>query len=118
MSCIPSVLDVALEWSYNDSDISNSPKFQFTPTFLSHDLTIIHATDTDSGTYVCAFRLRNEVIDQESIMLTVAPSERNYECVQLMIYIRILLWVYPFNMFLLFTSLFARLFWWFFVAYK
>ena len=84
----------------------------------TNNLTIIHADDTDSGTCVCAFKLRNEVIDQESIILTVAPSERNYECVQLMIYIRILLWMYPFNMFLLFTSLFARLFWWFFVAYK
>ena len=36
MSCIPSVSYVALEWPYNDSDISNSPKCQFTPTFLSH----------------------------------------------------------------------------------
>ena len=77
MSCIPSVSDVALEWSYNGSDISSSPRFQFTPTFLSHDLTIIHADNSDSGTYLCAFKIRNEVIDQKSIMLTVAPSKCN-----------------------------------------
>ena len=78
MSCIPSVLEVALEWSYDGSDISSSPKFQFTPTFLNHDLTIIRADDSDGGTYVCAFKLRNEVIAEESIMLTVVPSECNY----------------------------------------
>ena len=77
MSCIPSVSDVALEWSYNGSDISSSPRFQFIPTFLSHDLTIIHADDSDSGTYLCAFKLRNEVVDQKSIMLIVVPSKYN-----------------------------------------
>ena len=79
MSCIPSVLEVALEWSYGGEDISSSPQFQFSPPFLSHDLTIIRADDTDSGDYVCAFRLReNEVIAQASIALTVVPSEYNY----------------------------------------
>ena len=79
MSCIPSVLEVALEWSYDGEDISSSPQFQFAPPFLSHDLTIIRADDTDSGDYVCAFRLReNEVIAQASIALTVVPSEYNY----------------------------------------
>ena len=79
MSCIPSVLEVALEWSYDGEDISISPQFQFTPSFLSHDLTIIRADDTDSGDYVCSYRLReNKVIAQASISLTVVPSEYNY----------------------------------------
>ena len=75
MSCIPSVLEVALEWLYNGRDISSSSQFQFTPPFLSHDLTIIYADDIDSGEYVCAFKLRDEVIAQASIALTVVPSE-------------------------------------------
>ena len=75
MSCIPSVLEVALEWSYDDEDISSSSQFQFAPPFLNHDLTIIHADDIDSGDYVCAFKLRDEVIAQASIALTVVPSE-------------------------------------------
>ena len=78
LSCRPSQSDIALQWSYNDSDISSSSYYQFTPPFLNHDLTIIHAEDIDSGNYICAFKLSNEVIDQQSITLTVVPSEYDY----------------------------------------
>ena len=75
LSCRPSQSDVALQWSYNDSDISSSPHYQFTPPFLNHDLTIFASSISDSGNYICAFKLGNKVIDQQSITLTVVPSE-------------------------------------------
>ena len=78
--CTPSKLDIALEWSYNGRGINSSPQLRFNPPFLNHDLTITHANDSDSGNYVCAFKLRNEVIDQKSIALTVVPSECIYVC--------------------------------------
>ena len=73
--CRPSELDVALQWFYNGSVISNSPHFQFAPLLLNHYLTIFHANGTNSGNYVCAFTLKDKIIDQKSIVLTVAPSE-------------------------------------------
>ena len=91
LSCIPSPSDITLQWSYNGSDISSLPHYQFTPPSLNHDLTITHANVTDSGNYTCAFILRNEVIDEQTIILTVVPSE--YDCSVL----------YQFCLFLLFT---------------
>lgn len=67
--------DIALQWSYNGSDISSSSHYQFSPPFLNHDLTITRANDADSGIYTCAFILENEVIDEQSITLRVVPSE-------------------------------------------
>ena len=75
LSCRPSQSDIALQWSYNGSDISSSSHYQFSPPFLNHDLTITHANDADSGIYTCAFILENEVIDEQSIILRVVPSE-------------------------------------------
>ena len=75
MSCRPSKLDIALQWSYNGNNIDSSLHYQFTPPFLNHDLKISHANDTDSGDYVCAIKLKDEVIDQRTIVLTVVPSE-------------------------------------------
>ena len=74
LSCRPSESDIALQWSYNGSDITNSPCYKFS-SILNHDLIITHANDTDSGNYVCAFKLRNRVIDQQSIVLTVVASK-------------------------------------------
>ena len=71
LSCRPSQLDIVLEWSYNGSDINNSSHYQFNPPFLNHDLTISHANDTDSGNYVCVFKLKNI---RQMISLTVVPS--------------------------------------------
>ena len=78
LSCRPSQSDIALQWSYNGSDINSSPQNQFTPPFLNHNLTITHANDTDSGNYTCAIKLKKEIVDQESINLTVVPSEYGY----------------------------------------
>ena len=78
LSCRPSQSDIALQWSYNGSDISSSPHYQFTPPFLNHNLTIFAASVTDSGNYTCAFKLGNKVIDRQSITLTVVPSECDY----------------------------------------
>jgi len=75
LSCRPSISDIALQWSYNGIDISNSQHYQFTPLFLNHELMISHANDTDSGNYVCAFILKNRVIAQQNIILTVVPCE-------------------------------------------
>ena len=72
MSCRPSQSDIALQWSYNGSDISSSSHYHFTPPFVNHNLTITRANDTDSGNYTCAFKLGN---NQQSINLTVVPSE-------------------------------------------
>ena len=77
LSCIPSESDIALQWSYDGNDINSSPVYHFTPPFLNHDLTISNANDTDSGSYVCAFKLKNRVIVQETISLTVVPSEHD-----------------------------------------
>ena len=111
LSCSPSQSDIALQWSYNGSYISSSPHYQFTPRFLNHNLTIIHAEDTDNGNYTCAFKLSNEVIDQTSITLTVVPSEYDY----IIIFANMsLLIICCF----LFTSLLGKLFWWFIMAYK
>ena len=73
ISCVPSEADVALHWSFNGTDIKHSSKYQFTPPFLNHNMTISHANDTDSGTYGCAFRSQGEV--KQSISLIVVPSE-------------------------------------------
>ena len=78
LSCVPSQSDIALQWSYNDSEVGSSPNYHFAPPFLNHDLTINNANDTDSGNYICAFKLRSEVIDQKTINLTVVPSEFVY----------------------------------------
>ena len=74
LSCRPSQSDIALQWSYNGSEISNSPQYQFTPPFLNHNLTITHANDTDNGNYTCAFELQSGTVDQQSIILTVLSS--------------------------------------------
>ena len=111
LSCRPSQSDIALQWSYNGSDIGSLPQYQFTPATYNHDLTIINANVTDSGKYTCAVVLGNEVIDQQSITLTVVPSEYDY----IIIFANMsLLIICCF----LFTSLFAKLFWWFIMAYK
>ena len=82
LSCSPSKLAIALQWSYNDNDISLSINHQFAPPFLNHNLTITNANDTDSGNYVCAFKLKGRVVAQQTINLTVVPSECdcNYVC--------------------------------------
>ena len=105
LSCTPSQSDISLQWSYNGSNISSSSHYQFSSYY--HNLTIIQANVTDSGNYICAFRLNNRATDQ-SINLTVVPSKYPYSC------------SYNFIncLFLLSTSLFAKLFWWFTVAYK
>ena len=77
LSCIPSQSDVALQWSYNGSDISSSSYYKFNPPSLNHDLTIPHASDTDSGYYTCTFKSRNKVLE-DTIRLTVVPSKRKY----------------------------------------
>ena len=74
LSCRPSQSDITLQWSYNGSDISSSPHYQFTHPF-HHNLTIIQVNVTDSGNYVCAFRPNNRTIDQKYINLTVVPSK-------------------------------------------
>jgi len=75
LSCRPSISDIVLQWSYNGIDISNSQHYQFTPPFLNHELMISHPNDTDSGNYVCAFKLKNRVFAWQKIILTVVPSE-------------------------------------------
>ena len=75
LSCVPSQPDVALQWSYNNGEVGSSPNHQFAPPFLNHDLTITNANDTDSGSYACAFKLRNRIIDQKTITLVIVPSE-------------------------------------------
>ena len=74
LSCRPSESDIVLQWSYNGSDISSSPQYQFNPPLLNHDLTITHANDTDSGNYTCAYELQSGTVDQQSIILTVLSS--------------------------------------------
>ena len=78
LSCTPPVSDIALQWSYNDNDISNSPNYQFTPPFLNHNLIITNANDTDSGNYMCAFKSKSKVVAQRNINLTVVPSKFDY----------------------------------------
>ena len=75
LSCRPTESDIALQWSYNGSDISSSPQYQFNPPLLNHDLTIFNASGTDSGSYVCAIKLLNI---QETIVLTVVASKCDY----------------------------------------
>ena len=74
LSCRPSPSDIALQWSYNGSDIISSSHYKFTPS-LNHSLTITNADHTDSGNYVCAFRFKNRTVNQTTIFLTVVPSE-------------------------------------------
>ena len=75
LSCRPSQSYIALQWSYNGSDISSSLQYQFNPPLLNHDLTIFNANVTDSGSYVCAIKLLNI---QETIVLTVVASKCDY----------------------------------------
>ena len=75
LSCRPSQSDIALQWSYNGSDISSSSHYQFTPPFLNHDLTVTNADHTDSGNYACAYRFKSRTVNQTTIFLTVVPSE-------------------------------------------
>ena len=77
LSCRPSQTDVALQWSYNGSDISSSSYYKFNPPSLNHDLTIPHASDTDSGYYTCIFISKNKVLE-DTINLTVVPSKCKY----------------------------------------
>ena len=88
-SCRPSKSDIALQWSFNGSDISSSQQYQFTTSFLNHDLTITHANVSNSGNYVCAIIMNNRTIDQQSITLTVISSEHNY----LQMYIHVLKYI-------------------------
>ena len=75
LSCMPSKPDVALQWSYNNSEVGSSSNHHFTPPLLNHNLTITNANDTDSGNYVCSFTFQNSLIDEKTIYLTVVPSE-------------------------------------------
>ena len=75
MSCTPLPSNIALQWSHNGSDSNNSSQYQFTPLSLNHDLTITHANVTDSGIYTCAIAFNSNIIDQQSIVLTVVPSK-------------------------------------------
>ena len=75
LSCTPSQSNIALQWSYNGSDISSSSYCQFTPPYLNHDLTIPHASDTDSGQYT--FKSGIKVLE-DAISLTVVPSKCKY----------------------------------------
>ena len=77
--CTPSVSEIALQWSHNDNDINSSPNHQFAPPFLNHNLTITNANDTDSGNYVCAFKLKGSVVAQRNINLIVVPSKLDYD---------------------------------------
>ena len=72
LSCIPSKPNIALLWSYNGRNINNSPRYQFNPPSLNHNLTIFNASGTDSGSYVCAIVLLNI---QETIVLAVVASK-------------------------------------------
>ena len=72
LSCRPSHSDIALQWSYNGSDINSSSHYQFTPPSLNHNLTIVNASVVDSGNYVCAFSLPNI---KQTISLTVIASK-------------------------------------------
>ena len=78
LSCTPSLSVIALQWSHNDSGINSSPNRQFAPPFLNHNLTITNANDTDSGDYVCAFKLKGRVVAQQNIKLAVVPSKLDY----------------------------------------
>ena len=89
ISCVPSEADVALQWSHNGNDITSSSYHQFAPPFLNHNLTISHANDADSGTYVCAFRSKREEVEQ-SVSLTVVPSEYLHTIMAWLIYIAML----------------------------
>ena len=82
LSCRPSVPDIALQWSYNGNDVNSSLHYQFNPPFLNHNLTILHANDTDSGNYVCAYGLSQNI--QQTIILTVVPSKCLTICIMFM----------------------------------
>ena len=120
LSCRPSQSEIALQWLYNGSDISNSSQYQFTPPMLYHDLTITHANIIDSGNYVCAIKMNNTMIDQQSINLTVISSEHDF----LQMYKILIIWKYIHSIDYMkvhkiirrllvsfFLSLFAELFW-------
>ena len=75
LSCTPSSYsDIALQWSYNGSNINmySSPHYQFAPPSLNHNLTIVNASVADSGNYVCAFRLPN--IKQTITLMVIASK--------------------------------------------
>ena len=78
LSCMPSRPDVALQWSYNNSEVGASLNHHFTPPLLNYNLTITNANDTDSGNYVCSFTFKSSLIDEKTINLTVVPSEFVY----------------------------------------
>ena len=73
MSCIPSNLEIAIQWMFNGMEIADSSNYQLTPNVLNHYLTIPVLDVSDNGTYTCAVDIRDRV--EETITLIIVPSE-------------------------------------------
>jgi len=72
MSCIPSNMEIAIQWMFNGTEIVESPNYQFKPQVLNHYLTIPQLDFSDNGTYTCAVNIRDRV--EERITLVIVPS--------------------------------------------
>ena len=73
MSCIPSNLEIAIEWKFSDREIVDSAYHQLTPQVLNHYLTIPQLDASDNGTYTCAVAITERV--EKTITLNIVPSE-------------------------------------------
>ena len=76
MSCIPSELEIAVKWFFNDTEVVNSPYYQLNPPVVNHYLTIPHLNTSNSGNYKCVVDIKDRV--EETIALDVVPSKHMY----------------------------------------
>ncbi|XP_065913065.1 hemicentin-1-like isoform X2 [Dysidea avara] len=72
MSCIPSNLEIAIEWKFSDREIVDSAYHQLTPQVLNHYLTIPQLDASDNGTYTCAVAITERV--EKTITLNIVPT--------------------------------------------
>jgi len=73
LSCTPSIMEVVLQWTHNGEEVMQREDITFTPSILSHSLTIGNTIESDSGKYVCRAALEDMTVDQ-SITVTVVPG--------------------------------------------
>ena len=75
LSCTPSITDVVLLWTHNNTEVMQREDIAFSPTILNHNLNIGNTMESDSGVYICRAALEEEDMPvEQTITVTVVPG--------------------------------------------
>ena len=79
LSCTPSIMEVALMWTHNGTEVMQRRDITFTPSVLNHNLIIGNAMESDSGVYVCS-AVQEDITVEESITVNIVPGNCTGVC--------------------------------------